>query len=224
MNDKELRKAVIKLAHDNPGLRNHLLPLVKEAGAGLSPGDKVVVKDTHGTKEFRGQKGTVEKYVPFNKFYVDLEKAGRTLVDKSDLKKQASQRTAASDAPSMGLGSSFYASSLAVARAVSNELQREGDFAEIKVEKPYSPARFSASSIVSFKVTYMDSRPDASGWISVTHEYSTADARPALTSSFNFAGKTGTLINLNTDWDDGSKKVAQKYAPGIVKRFFQALM
>ena len=89
MSDKQLREAIIRLAHEKPELRSDLLPLVTKRAAGLefSPGDKVVVKKTHGTKKFRGQKGTVEKHVPFNKFYVELGDSGRQLIDMSDLEK-----------------------------------------------------------------------------------------------------------------------------------------
>lgn len=51
----------------------------------FAPGDRVRVKDTHGYKPFRGDKGTIDKYVPFGKFYVKLEENGRQLVSEEDL-------------------------------------------------------------------------------------------------------------------------------------------
>lgn len=59
---------------------------VREA-AKFSPGDKVKVKDSHGSAKFRGDTGEIEKLVPIGKYYVDLKKNGRSLVDGNDLEK-----------------------------------------------------------------------------------------------------------------------------------------
>ena len=59
------------------------------AGSKFSPGDKVVVKSTHGYAPYRGQQGVIDKYVPFGKYYVQLKKE-RVLVDQDQLDKQAS--------------------------------------------------------------------------------------------------------------------------------------
>jgi len=136
------------------------------------------------------------------------------------------KEAAAKDAPSMKLGEAFVASSLATAKAVAKTLKQEADFAEIKVEKPYTPARFSAASIVSFKVTYTDDREDALGWISCAHGWDGNSVRPKLSCSFFFGGTKrfdGTLLNVETGWDDGSAKVS-KYAKHIVDEFFRSLL
>jgi len=52
---------------------------------GFQPGDHVRVKPTHGIPSFRGDRGVIEKSVPFNKYYVELDRNGRSLVSENDL-------------------------------------------------------------------------------------------------------------------------------------------
>ncbi len=59
----------------------------KVTAAKFESGDKVRVKDSHGSPKFRGDTGEVEKSVQFGKYYVELEKNGRSLVDGNDLEK-----------------------------------------------------------------------------------------------------------------------------------------
>lgn len=49
--------------------------------ARFRPGDKVVINKHHGHRPWHGDKGTVEKYVPFNKYYVNMDAGDRRLVD-----------------------------------------------------------------------------------------------------------------------------------------------
>lgn len=58
------------------------------------PGTKIKVKPTHGVPAWHHDEGTIEKYVPFGKYYVQLKGHGRQLVDQSDLEKTASTVTA----------------------------------------------------------------------------------------------------------------------------------
>ena len=53
----------------------------------MSPGDHVRVKDSHGLAKYRGDTGVIEKYVQFGKYYVELEKNGRSIVAVEDLEK-----------------------------------------------------------------------------------------------------------------------------------------
>ena len=53
----------------------------------LKPGTKVRVKPTHGYAKFHHDEGTIDKYVPFGKYYVELKKNGRQLIDQNDLEK-----------------------------------------------------------------------------------------------------------------------------------------
>jgi hypothetical protein len=54
---------------------------------GFRPGDHVRVKSTHGSPRFRGDLGIIEKYVPFGKYYVELDRNGRSMVSENDLEK-----------------------------------------------------------------------------------------------------------------------------------------
>ena len=57
----------------------------KTAKVPFSDGQRVRVKDTHGHAAWRGDSGTIEKYVPFGKFYVQLDRNGRQFIDQGDL-------------------------------------------------------------------------------------------------------------------------------------------
>jgi hypothetical protein len=71
---------------DHPQLRAASDPW-KAAALKFKPGDKVRVKDSHGSAKFRGDTGEIEKNVPMGKYYVQLKKNGRSLVDEGDLEK-----------------------------------------------------------------------------------------------------------------------------------------
>lgn len=58
---------------------------VLEGKQQLSKGAKVRVKKSHGSADFVGDTGTVDKYVPFGKYYVKLKKNGRSMVAADDL-------------------------------------------------------------------------------------------------------------------------------------------
>ncbi len=51
----------------------------------FEPGNLVRVKPSHGASKFRGDQGTIAEYVPFGKYYVELERNGRSLVSENDL-------------------------------------------------------------------------------------------------------------------------------------------
>lgn len=57
----------------------------------LPQGTKIKIKPTHGISKWHGDEGTIEKYVPFGKYYVHLKTHGRQIVDQSDLEKVASR-------------------------------------------------------------------------------------------------------------------------------------
>lgn len=52
---------------------------------GFKPGVAVKVKPSHGFKKWRGDVGVIDKMVPINKAYVELEGNGRQIVDLNDL-------------------------------------------------------------------------------------------------------------------------------------------
>jgi len=68
--------------------------VTKEAKTKFEKGDKVKVKPSHGIKEWRGDTGVIDKYVPFGKYYVDLKKNGRQIVDQSDIEHAVKARAA----------------------------------------------------------------------------------------------------------------------------------
>ena len=51
----------------------------------LEPGTKIRIKQTHGHEPFRGDVGTIDKYVPFSHYYVVLLKSGRQFVHADDV-------------------------------------------------------------------------------------------------------------------------------------------
>jgi len=65
--------------------RQALVDRYKAAATTFQPGEVVRVKPTHGFEEWHGDTGTIEKYVPFGKYYVNLVKNGRVLIDESHL-------------------------------------------------------------------------------------------------------------------------------------------
>lgn len=50
-------------------------------------GDEVRVKPSHGFKHWHGDTGTIDKFVPINKVYVELDEHGRQILDLDDLEK-----------------------------------------------------------------------------------------------------------------------------------------
>lgn len=48
------------------------------------PGRRIRIRPTHGIVEWHGDEGPIEKLVPINKAYVQLEKNGRQIVDLDD--------------------------------------------------------------------------------------------------------------------------------------------
>ncbi len=48
------------------------------------PGRRIRIRTSHGIVEWHGDEGPIEKLVPFNKAYVQLEKNGRQIVDLND--------------------------------------------------------------------------------------------------------------------------------------------
>jgi hypothetical protein len=81
--------------------RQALVERFKAAETRFKPGDRVRVKPTHNFKEWHGDVGEVDKFVPFGKYYVELEKNGRVIIDGDYLEKaeakKASFRLYASD-------------------------------------------------------------------------------------------------------------------------------
>lgn len=68
--------------------------VTKEAKTLFEKGDKIRIKPTHGIKEWHGDTGVVDKYVPFGKYYVELKENGRQIVDQSDLEPAVKARAA----------------------------------------------------------------------------------------------------------------------------------
>jgi hypothetical protein len=58
---------------------------VASVPSSLKPGTRVRVLPSHGLTHWHGDVGTIEKYIPFGKFYVQLEKNGRHVVPQEDL-------------------------------------------------------------------------------------------------------------------------------------------
>ena len=58
---------------------------LKEATLKFQPGDKVEINTSHGWKPWIGDKGTIDKYVPFGKYYVNMDTGDRRMVDQDDL-------------------------------------------------------------------------------------------------------------------------------------------
>ena len=48
-------------------------------------GTRVRILPSHGYAPYRGLTGRIDKYVPFSKFYVNLDRGDRIFVDQSDL-------------------------------------------------------------------------------------------------------------------------------------------
>lgn len=57
------------------------------ASGGFKPGDTVKVKPSHGFKKWHGDVGTIDKMVPINKAYVQLQENGRQILDLDDLER-----------------------------------------------------------------------------------------------------------------------------------------
>lgn len=68
--------------------------VTKEAKTKFEPGDKVKVKPSHGSPKFRGDTGTIDKYVPFGKYYVNLKENGHSVVSEDDLEPAVKARQA----------------------------------------------------------------------------------------------------------------------------------
>lgn len=64
--------------------------------ARYQPGDRVRIRETHNFKKYHGDEGEIEKIIPINKAYVELEKNGRVIVDLDDVE-PAQGKTAAVD-------------------------------------------------------------------------------------------------------------------------------
>lgn len=68
---------------------------LKEAKLKFQPGNKVEINTNHGFKPWHGDNGTIDKYVPFGKYYVNMDSGDRRMVDQDDLdpatRRQASQ-------------------------------------------------------------------------------------------------------------------------------------
>ena len=72
--------AVKEVAHRN-GIGD-----VEDRFAQHGAGASVVITNSHGHKPYRGLRGRLEKYVPFGKWYVNLDDGRRILVDHRDLR------------------------------------------------------------------------------------------------------------------------------------------
>ena len=48
-------------------------------------GTRVRIRFSHGYPGYRGLWGYVDRYVPFSKFYINLDRGDRILVDQADL-------------------------------------------------------------------------------------------------------------------------------------------
>lgn len=130
--------------------------------------------------------------------------------------------------PSIKLGEAFYASSMAIAKEIVKNLRGEADFSKVSIDPPATPARFFATSRVDFEVEYTDGRPNAKGYITVWHGYYPTDKTLSLEARFTFVGKgapkTGTILEVSTDWDASPEYLAKKYGQSIADRFFSMLM
>jgi hypothetical protein len=69
-----------------------------KTASGFKPGDKIKIKPSHGFKKWHGDTGTVEKLVPINKAYVQLEENGRQIVDLDDIEKINDRKASIDDA------------------------------------------------------------------------------------------------------------------------------
>jgi hypothetical protein len=58
----------------------------------MRPGTRVRVLSSHGSPAFRGDVGVIEKLIPLNKAYVELEANGRHVVDLDDVEPADSGR------------------------------------------------------------------------------------------------------------------------------------
>ncbi len=85
----ELRSLLAYCEAPNPSrtlLANALLGVATRLGSsGFKPGRRVRVKPSHGFSKWHGDEGVVEKLIPINKAYVELEREGRQILDLNDL-------------------------------------------------------------------------------------------------------------------------------------------
>jgi hypothetical protein len=65
--------------------RQALVERFRAAATTYRAGQRVKVRHTHNFPEWRGEGGTIDKYVPFGKYYVVLDTHGRVLIDESYL-------------------------------------------------------------------------------------------------------------------------------------------
>jgi len=57
----------------------------KEARPKFRLGDRVEINKNHGFKHWHGDTGTIDKFVPINKCYVNMDNGDRRIVDLDDL-------------------------------------------------------------------------------------------------------------------------------------------
>ena len=92
MSNRTLRSSVIRLAHQNPALRPHLLPLLKEAATDKTASDSVleyVLPQREMMEVFRSLEG---KDAMSAQLFVDVYSALRKRLDLSDGEAEALRR------------------------------------------------------------------------------------------------------------------------------------